>query len=239
MLSILAAAFLVADAAAEPLTVIRDTGETIVLGQSLANAATYSVRFPSGPHEAPVPVRIDRAVFPEPFEILAADEAAATAVVRTTKWGAFKLGQAAQAVDPEVPSVPRDCSRAMIYLDLDPADAEKADTPELHGDGSLCPGAVDVHPQRSLILEGLDSAGKRLWVTAVPDPRWTHAEVLGADGDFDLLFAGQLPVPVLYAAIKAPITPELEQIAWYEIRKDGEVRRLGATEWAPAAPAAD
>lgn len=234
MLSILSAALLAGAAPAEPLTVTLKTGEKIVLGETMEGAALYTARFKTAEYEAPLAVRIERALFPEPFEIVKTDESAGTAQVRTTLWGGFKLGQAAEVVTPTVKAVPRECSRAFAYLDLDPADAERADPPELHGRNELCPGAVAVQPQRMLILEGLSAEGQRLWVTTAADPRWIHAEATGANGNFETVFAGQLPEPVLFAPFKAPITPELKRIAWHEVRQDGEIRKLGESLWTPA-----
>lgn len=234
MLSILSAVLLANAPPAEPLTVTLQTGEKVVLGETLEDAALYTARFNAGEYEAPLAVRIDRALFPEPFEIVKADEAAGTAQVRTTLWGGFKLEQAAEAVTPAVKALPRECSRAYAYLDLDPADAERADPPEVHGANELCPGAVAVEPQRTLILEGLGAEGQRLWVTTAADPRWVHAEAIGANGNFETVFAGQLPESILFAPFKATITPELKRIAWYEVRQDGEIRKLGENLWTPA-----
>jgi hypothetical protein len=218
-----------------PLTTTTDDGAIILLGETMDSAVVYKARFELREYSGSLPLRVRRSVWPEPFRIVSADEATGTVEVKTTKWGGFKLGQGAQQVIPQVVATPRHCSRAMAYFDLDAKDGEPADPPLLFDDEEICPGAVALSPQQSIILEGLDLRGKRLWAVAAPDPRWRHAEAIGANGDFELVFAGQLTVPVLYASFSAPITPALKRIAWHEIRMDGSIRKLGESNWVPVA----
>lgn len=214
-----------------PLTDRSPEGGHVVLGETLATAKTYRATFAKEQYPVPLTLRVQRAVAPEPFVILEADETANVAVVRTTELGGFRLTQNTVTVSPSVVSLSRRCVRAMAYLDLDPKDEEESGNPEIFAKDDVCPEASYADPLKSLILEGLSKTGERLWTTVVPDPRWRHVEEPAANGQVRTSYAGQLPVPVLYASFSAPIGPELERIAWHEITANGEIRKLGESAW--------
>lgn len=205
-----------------PSLVIMTTGDD--------EADTYDVRFPS--NVAPIKEQVRLALDPEPFVIVSSDDKRGSARIRTTRRGAFLIGLASAKVRPEITELPKECTKALVFLDLDLNDAERAASAQTYG-SEPCPGAQIATPQQKLVLEGLDEKGRRLWVTVADDPRWTHAEAIGAEGEFETIFAGQLPVPVLHASFVAPIKSNLRRIAWHEVRKDWTSRKLGESEWAP------
>ncbi|MXO75743.1 hypothetical protein GRI40_10995 [Altererythrobacter aerius] len=219
-----------------PLTVKSADGSQVVLGETLSTAQTYEAVFVQETYPVSLDLQVRRAIAPEPFQIIDADESNRSIRIKTTELGGFRLRQAAASVTPAVTALRRRCTRAMAYLDLDYSDQDIAEAPETFANDASCPGASYADPLRTLILEGLSKSGLRLWATTSPDPRWKHHEVIAANGQLTSTFAGQLTLPVLYASFAAPITAELDRIAWYEITSDGAVRKIGESAWRVPAP---
>ena len=137
------------------------------------------------------------------------------------------------AVGPEVP-----CQLVTVSLRLHKGASPPP--PELHGKPSACQ-ATSIYLgylRGTLFIEGLDAAGARLFVATGLNPLHQDVEAPPAPGATGAQWrASDASAPVLSTTIRAPLTPSLSRLRWYDVDEYGQPRLVGETSWkiAPAA----
>jgi hypothetical protein len=128
---------------------------------------------------------------------------------------------AAGSVDPAMP-----CQTMIVSL-------VKGSAANLKGAPAPCkPVSLYIGYLRdNLFSEGLDTKGARLFVISGPNPG--HADVEGPAGTHA---STDTPVPVVSTLIRAPITPALVKLRWYDVDANYQPHLLGESSWvAPTA----
>jgi hypothetical protein len=203
-------------------------GEPIVDPRPDAPQADYRIRFASGPMT--IAERLERIIPYEPYRILASDEGAGTATVRTTRrgawiltvnnhhWSAIRVAE----VSPAVAQLGRECVEILATLRFSgPAEAD-----DNHAyDSAVCPPA---EAAKGLVIEGLDRRGRRLWLATAEDDRVVRA-VMAPDG------SGHGPPvrvdrPAISATLEVPTVAGLATLRWYAV-EDGALAPIGESRW--------
>ena|SRR5476651_2545150 len=106
--------------------------------------------------------------------------------------------------------------------------------PKLIGSPSRCANtSVYLGYLRStLFVEGLDSAGARLFVATGSNPLHQDVEVPPPQtgGQFSW-HAIDTSVPAINTVISAPLTPALRTLRWYDVNQSLQPHMLGDAEW--------
>lgn len=164
----------------------------------------------------------------EPYEIVSYDAGTGRAVVRTTDWGGLALSGMRRSLDisdmsPRVDRIERRCTEVMARLPH-PDTGEAFD----HVFGSVvCPPATRLVRGESIVVEGQNAEGERLWVTATQDPRLRFVN----ESDFASIYDAMGAVSV---RIAVPISDDLVRLRWYRLNDYGDLSGLGETLWQPA-----
>lgn len=142
-------------------------------------------------------------VRPEPFTVESLDERAHKLLVRTSPDGRDLMRRfGAQVAGPEVDSLRKACTEVFVSFAVGRS-APPLEGADFHPDRP-CPSGREIDPERTLIIEGLDRRGHRLFVAASDDPRWAIYETVDAAGRFQLLRRGREASEDTYVTFAVP-----------------------------------
>lgn len=171
--------------------------------------------------------RLARELRGEPYQIVSFDPVTGQAVVRTTDWGGLALSGLRGALEvtritPLIDRIERRCTEVLARLPH-PDTAEAAD---YVAGPAVCPPATRLVRGESVVVEGRNAQGDRLWVTATQDPRLRFAE----EGSFGAIYdeMGSASVRVAF-----PMSDDLHTLRWYRLSAYGDLTGLGETLWRP------
>ena len=130
--------------------------------------------------------------------------------------------------DPKAP-----CQLLSVSLKL--AEGGSPPPPKLFGAPSPCQTtSLYIGDLRgTLFVEGLDASGARLFVATGLNPQHQDVEAPPSSSGPGMAWRGAdaTPVPVLTTTIRAPLTPALSRLRWYDVDAQDQPRLLGEAAW--------
>lgn len=196
-----------------PPLLIRDGDDLLLPPPADTPVYVYLVTWPEGAVSNPwaggerAADALRREVQPEPFMVESIDEARRTLLIRTSADGRDSLRRfGATVAGPEVDALRKSCTELLVEF------AIGASGPPLRKPGVYpnrqCPAGARIDPDRTLIVEGLDTRRHRLFVAASDDPRWAIHESVRDDGTIKLLGKGRDKSRTSYVSFATPPTGE-------------------------------
>jgi|GEM_PF-3541800 len=164
---------------------------------------------------------------PSPSEA-SAPSAPANGPLWSTDGGGFS--PAAGSVNSDVA-----CQSVWLSLQRDRAKGPPP-APRLIGQASPCrPTSLYIGYLRStLFIEGLDANGARLFVATGDNPMHQDVEAPPPRGGQMRWFSVDNGATQVSTSIRAPITPALTRMRWYDVDENNQPRLIGETSWVNA-----
>jgi flagellar biosynthesis regulator FlaF len=113
------------------------------------------------------------------------------------------------------------CRTMMLQLHLGRPDLQPI---QRLGTNQICSNEARLRPGENLLIEAIDRAGQRVWVTFTDDLR-----------SIDRLYR-RPPRASLDVTIYVPSGENVELLRWYEVTEANTLQLIGETPWQPRTP---